>query len=117
MLQSRLTIAVSLLALSLVLPLAVAQAQSISPAIAAAVNDANRPAADTARDAARKPAASIAFAGMKPGDKVADFLPGEGYYTRIFSKVVGPSGHVYAILPSEFVKDHPRGQVTMTALV
>jgi predicted methyltransferase len=94
-----------------------AMAQAISPAIDAAVNDANRPAADKARDADRKPAESVAFSGMKPGDKVADFLPGEGYYTRIFSKVVGPSGHVYAILPSEFVKDHPRGQVTLTALV
>jgi predicted methyltransferase len=96
---------------------ATAMAQSVSPAITAAVNDAGRPAADKARDADRKPAESVAFSGMKPGDKVADFLPGEGYYTRIFSKVVGPTGHVYAILPSEFVKDHPRGQVTLTTLV
>ena len=30
--------------------------------------------------------------------------------------MVGPSGHVYAILPAEFVKGHPRGQTTLTAL-
>jgi predicted methyltransferase len=34
---------------------------------------------------------------MKPGDKVADFMPGRGYFTRIFCKVVGDAGHVYAI--------------------
>jgi predicted methyltransferase len=38
---------------------------------------------------------------MKPGDKVVDFLPGGGYYTRIFSKVVGPNGKVYAAVPAE----------------
>jgi predicted methyltransferase len=93
-----------------------AAAQPVSPVIAAAVADTNRPADDAARDARRKPGQAIAFSGMKPGDKVIDFLPGEGYYTRIFAKVVGPKGHVYAELPSEFVAAHPRGKVTMTAL-
>ena len=36
------------------------------------------------------------FAGIKPGDTVVDLIPGGGYFTRIFSKVVGPTGHVYA---------------------
>ena len=39
---------------------------------------------------------SVAFAGIKKGDKVADLLAGGGYFTRIFSKVVGDSGVVYA---------------------
>ena len=65
--------------------------------IAKAVSDPARPAADTARDANRKPAALVAFAGVKPGDKVADFIPGGGYFTRILAKSVGPKGKVYAV--------------------
>jgi predicted methyltransferase len=65
--------------------------------IRSAVADAARPAADTARDRYRLPAESVAFSGMKPGDKVVDLLPGRGYFTRIFAKVVGPKGHVYAV--------------------
>jgi predicted methyltransferase len=76
-----------------------APAQTSAPQIAAAVADASRPAADKERDAARKPAEVIAFAGLKPGDKVADLIPGGGYFTRIFAKVVGPRGHVYAAVP------------------
>jgi predicted methyltransferase len=73
----------------------------IPAAITAAVADANRPAEQKAEDAARMPAAVVAFSGMKAGDKVVDFLPGGGYYTRIFSKVVGPQGKVYAAVPAE----------------
>ena len=65
--------------------------------ISAAVADSRRPDTDRERDADRKPAEVIAFAGMKPGDKVADLLPGRGYFTRIFCGVTGDSGHVYAI--------------------
>lgn len=67
--------------------------------VAAAVADSHRPAADTARDAARKPAEILAFSEVKPGDKVFEMLPGTGYFTRIFSKVVGPGGHIYAVTP------------------
>jgi predicted methyltransferase len=77
-----------------------AQAQTVPAYVTAAVNDANRPAADRMRDANRKPAESIAFAQVKPGDKVVDFLAGGGYFTRILSKVVGPQGHVYATAPA-----------------
>src|SRR5271166_5347486 len=68
--------------------------------IAAAVADPNRPATDKDRDANRKPVETLAFAGVKPGDQVAELLPGGGYFTRLFSKVVGPSGHVYALVPA-----------------
>lgn len=75
--------------------------------VTAAVADTGRPAADTQRDADRKPAALVAFAGIKPGDRVADVLPGGGYFTRIFSKVVGPKGHVYAIVPASLAAKAP----------
>jgi predicted methyltransferase len=68
-------------------------------AIAAAVADSGRPAADVARDAARKPAEMLVFAGLKPGDTVLELLPGGGYFTRLISRTVGPTGHVYASAP------------------
>jgi predicted methyltransferase len=67
--------------------------------IAAAVADSSRPDADKLRDANRKPAQTLEFLGVKPGEQVAEILPGAGYFTRIFSKAVGPSGHVYALVP------------------
>lgn len=70
--------------------------------IAAAIADKNRPPEDAARDANRKPAAMLAFAGIKPGMVVVDLIPGKGYFTRIFSAAVGPKGHVYAFIPTEF---------------
>jgi predicted methyltransferase len=75
-------------------------ADAIPAAVKAAVDDAARPEADRARDANRKPGELVAWAGLKAGDKVADLLPGGGYFTRIFSKVVGPKGTVYALVPA-----------------
>ncbi len=71
--------------------------------IISSVADAGRPKADTDRDAERKPAKMLAFAEVAPGDKVVDLLPGGGYFTRLFSKAVGPSGKVYAFVPAEYV--------------
>jgi predicted methyltransferase len=64
--------------------------------IAAAVADPARPSADTQRDADRKPAAMLEFAGIKPGQTVVDLIPGSGYFTRLFSAAVGPKGKVIA---------------------
>jgi predicted methyltransferase len=66
-----------------------------SPWIVSAVADPARPAADTARDADRKPAEMIAFGEVHPGEKIGELIPGGGYMTRILSKAVGPAGHVY----------------------
>jgi predicted methyltransferase len=48
---------------------------SIPRYITAAVADSARPAADTERDASRKPAETLAFAGVKPGDWVLELAP------------------------------------------
>jgi predicted methyltransferase len=85
-----------------------AAAEKIPESIEAAVADKNRPEADTKRDADRKPAEVVAFAGIKPGERVVDLLPGGGYFTRIFAKVVGPKGHVYAVLPDALVQRRPQ---------
>jgi len=96
-----------------------AVAAPVPPAITAAVNDAARPASDTARDAMRKPAAMLVFAGIKPGLKVMDMIPGGGYFTRLFAKAVGPTGYVYAYEPAEFdsfSKGKPAPIVAVAAL-
>lgn len=88
--------------------LAHADVQTPPAYVSAAVADPARPPADTKRDSDRKPAELIAFAGIKPGDKVADLLPGGGYFTRIFSKIVGPQGHVYAVIPDSLAQGAPK---------
>jgi predicted methyltransferase len=65
--------------------------------VSAAVADKTRPDTDTQRDADRKPAQSLAFAEVKPGETVAELIPGGGYYTRLLSLTVGPKGKVYAL--------------------
>jgi len=76
-----------------------AQAQISTAHIAAAVADPRRPAEDTARVAARRPADMLAFAQVAPGDRVADLIPGGGYFTRPLSVAVGDAGRIYAIIP------------------
>jgi predicted methyltransferase len=77
---------------------------SIPKYITAAVADSARPAADTERDASRKPAETLAFAGVKPGDWVLELAPGKGYYTRLLSAVVGPRGQVTNYILSQVPK-------------
>jgi predicted methyltransferase len=74
-----------------------AQAAQLPAYIASAVADPARPAADTQRDAERKPADMLVFAGVKPGSRVIDLLPGGGYFTRLFSAAAGSGGKVYAL--------------------
>lgn len=106
---------ISLLTLSLAamaLPLA-AQAQTVSaptssmhaaPAyVTTAINDPARKA-DQANDARRKMAAVMTFIGVKPGDTVIELAPGSGYWTRVFSQIVGPGGHVYQVWPKQMLK-------------
>jgi predicted methyltransferase len=76
--------------------MAAAAAPAVTAKMKAAVADPGRPADDTARDANRKPAEMLAFAGITPGKVVVDMLPGAGYFTRIFARAVEPGGRVYA---------------------
>ncbi len=82
----------------------------------AAVAASDRPDADKARDADRKPAEMVAFAGIKPGDKVADIIPGSGYFTRVFAKAVGRKGHVYAIVPAALAARSPKAADPVNAI-
>jgi len=70
---------------------------SVAGYITGAIDDPGRLADARVRDPYRKPAEVIAFSGIRPGDNVVEIAPGGGYYTALLSRVVGPSGKVYAI--------------------
>ncbi len=78
---------------------AVLAADAVPQAIDLAVKHRGRTPWDVVRDPARHPAEIVAFGQIKPGDKVADFVAGDGYYTRILAMAVGNKGHVYAMVP------------------
>jgi predicted methyltransferase len=116
MLKSVPYLAASLIAASLISLSAHADTQ-MPGALANALADPRRPPQQVGLDAARKPAQLIAFAQLKRGDKIADFMPGNAYFTRIMSDVVGDTGHVYAFLPSEELANCPPQEVAGTRLL
>ena len=108
-------IRVAVTSLALVLA-ATGAVHAATPAIDAAVADTTRPAADRDRDAERKPAEMLAFAGVKPGMVVVEMMPGRGYFTRLFSDVVGPTGKVVAYAPDEVLAEIPKALDGATAV-
>jgi len=74
-----------------------AAAPAVPQYIAAAVANPERPDFDRQQDANRKPAEMLVFAGIKPGMKIVELAPGQGYYTRILSVAVGGQGKVTGI--------------------
>jgi predicted methyltransferase len=87
---------------------ALAQDLKIPDYIKAAVANDSRPDRDRARDVNRKPEQVLAFAGVKPGDRIGELMPGGGYYTRLLCQIAGSAGHVYTlrILPT-VQPEHP----------
>ena len=83
----------------------VAGAQAVPDYVLAAINDPARPSGDLAQDMLYKPARVLTFSGIKPGDKVFVFFAAGvgGYHLRLLSKLVGPSGHVYAAVAKEML--------------
>ena len=93
---------------SLALPLLLAAsfpaaAQDIPDYVTAAVADPAR-AADAENDARRQIVEVMAFSKVKPGDTVLELVPGSGYWTRVFSRIVGPEGKVYLAVPTPMEK-------------
>ena len=76
----------------------------VSADVTAAIADPARPAEQVAHDGERRPGEVLMFAGIRRGDRVADFMSGSAYFTRLFSRVVGENGRVYAFLPEEQLK-------------
>jgi len=78
---------------------------SLPPAIAKAAADPARGPDAAATDARRHGPEILAFAGVKPGDKVIDLIPGSGYWTKLFARTVGANGHVYGIWPTPYANE------------
>ena len=77
---------------------------------------AARPPADVAADVHRHPAEVMAFAGVKRGDTVIELIPGGGYYTRLLSAAVGPTGKVFAVIPTVVATRSPEAVTNERAL-
>src|SRR3984885_8283679 len=73
-------------------------------AIAAAIAGKGRPARDRSRDRRDQTSEILAFAAVASGEVVADFLPFRGYYTRLFSALVGERGRTYAVVPRDLTR-------------
>jgi predicted methyltransferase len=74
----------------------VSAAPASNPASSRAIADPSRPEADRVMDAARHPAELLAFLHVKAGETIADVWPGD-YWDRLFARLVGPKGKVYAV--------------------
>ncbi|HYB99428.1 MAG TPA: DUF3261 domain-containing protein [Candidatus Limnocylindrales bacterium] len=69
---------------------------TISPRIAAIIEDIDRSDDDLALDAGRRPAELLAFLEIEPGMRVAELGAGGGYTAELLARAVGPRGTVYA---------------------
>ncbi|MGH8176333.1 MAG: class I SAM-dependent methyltransferase, partial [Steroidobacter sp.] len=67
--------------------------------LAQTLSNPNRPQADRARDADRKPAQLMEFLGVQPGMTALDVIAGGGYMTEVLSAAVGSKGKVYSQNP------------------
>lgn len=85
--------------------------------IKAAIEDPSRPETHSERDAGRNPLAVLTFAGIKPGNKVADLAAGQGYYTALLSRVVGDDGSVHAVDPVRVFEAFPNARTTFPAYI
>jgi predicted methyltransferase len=54
-------------------------------------------------------------AAFKSGDKVIELVPGSGYVTRLISKLVGPTGKVYAANLPTFNEKFKSGPLAVTS--
>lgn len=79
---------------------AAAASSQVPDYIANAMDDPAR-GDDVDDDTRRQMAAVMQFSGVEPGDTVVEIVPGTGYWTRVFSQIVGDQGHVYTIWPQE----------------
>lgn len=86
----------ALFRISLATMLFIAATGAMADTIVDAVASEHRTEANTERDTARKPAGMLAFIALNPGDVVLDYGSGAGYWSELFSLVVGSDGRVYA---------------------
>ncbi len=69
-----------------------------------AIQKSSRFSGDISRDRYRKPLEVLNFISIQPGMTVVDILGGGGYYSELFSHIVGESGRVYLQNNSLFLR-------------
>jgi len=79
-----------------------ADAPPVDPAIIAAIDSPDRPAADKQRDEGRRPAIVLQFFGIHPGQRLIEYYATGGNTAELLARVVGPSGKVYMQNPASF---------------
>lgn len=72
--------------------------------IAEALADETRPRAHRSRDVREKTAQLLAVLGIRTGQRAVDLLPFKGYFTRLFSILVGDTGCVFAAVPCDVTR-------------
>jgi predicted methyltransferase len=76
----------------------------------------SRPAEDRARDGARRPYQVMQLLGVEEGMTVVDVGAGGGWYTRVLSAAVGPSGKVIAQFgPRALERENGQAQKSLAA--
>ena len=90
-------------------------AADVPDPIKAAIAAPDRTDADRKLDAGRKPGETLAFFGIKPGDKVGELFAGGGYTTELLARTVGDQGAVYAQNTTEMLDRFARKPWTARA--
>jgi predicted methyltransferase len=88
---------VAALGLFIVALAAAAPSPAADPEYERAVAAAGRSDKDRERDARDRPAQVLAFAGFRPGMRIADIFGAGGYYSEILAHLVGPKGKVLLV--------------------
>ncbi len=94
-----------LVSLILVLFAVAAHAGDIDAKVEAALVADGRPEADAARDANRRPLATLKFFGLEDDMRVMELVPGGGWYTRILAPVLADNGKLYVSLGAGRVEE------------
>ncbi|MDF1799799.1 MAG: SAM-dependent methyltransferase [Planctomycetota bacterium] len=78
-----------------VVAFAAAPGTKLDDPVAESIAHPERLASDHERDAERQPQRILDFFDIKRGMRVADLMAGDGYYTELLSRAVGPDGVVH----------------------
>jgi len=88
-------------------PLPAAAQQAVTPALAEALANPRRDA-DRARDSQRHPGETLTLFRLEPGMTVVDYVPDQGWYTRIIAPFLGPNGRYIAMGPDMSAEPNER---------
>jgi len=83
---------------------------STAARIKAAIANPRRTAAETSRDANRKPLRTLEFFGLRDNMTVLELVPGEGWYTHLLGPTLEANGKLYISINAEKVYDGIKGK-------